>query len=122
MKVYYLQDPITKEIRYVGVTTQTLNNRLSGHIYDAKNKKGRHVLHWIASILEQGLKPEIHLIEECDDSIWQDREMYWIKEYKDRGYNLTNIDKGGNGVVTKEKRELSSIERSAKALKKPNLS
>lgn len=53
-------------------------------------------------------------IDTCSEDQWEDREKYWIKYYKDLGYNLMNIDKGGRGVVTKEKRSSSSIERSIK--------
>lgn len=42
MKVYVLKEPNTNEIRYVGVTTQELNQRLSQHINAAKNhEKGK---------------------------------------------------------------------------------
>jgi hypothetical protein len=34
-------------------------------------------------------------IEEVDDSIWEERECYWIDYYKNHGYNLTNITRGG---------------------------
>jgi hypothetical protein len=42
------------------------------------------------------LKPEIEVIEECDDN-WQEREMYWISYYKNI-YKLTNLTEGGDGV------------------------
>jgi hypothetical protein len=35
-KVYALVDPITLKIRYIGITKQSLKDRLYGHIYEAK--------------------------------------------------------------------------------------
>jgi len=36
-KLYVLKDPETLEIRYVGITIRTLQQRLSGHISIVKN-------------------------------------------------------------------------------------
>lgn len=50
-------------------------------------------------------------IDECIEEEWEDRETSLINEYKEK-YNLLNIDKGGKGVVTSEKRSKSSMQRS----------
>lgn len=113
MRIYVLKHPATNEIRYVGVTTRTIKERLYGHLYDARKGKQRHVCKWIKSLLDNGLFP---LIEQIDDvsTDWEYWEQYYIKFYNETGGNrLTNIDKGGNGVVTKEKRDKSSLERCA---------
>lgn len=106
-KIYCLKDPNTLEIRYIGVTINKLNKRLSQHWYCANSRNLQtYVYKWIRSI---GEKPIIELIEECNESNWENREIYWISHYD----NLTNHQKGGSGIVIN--RDKTSIERSAEA-------
>ena len=94
VKIYVLKHPDTNEIRYVGKTTRMLCQRLGNHIYNAKKTKhNRHLSNWILSILKEGKRPIIELIEECDHSVWQEREKYWISYYP----NLINATEGGDG-------------------------
>lgn len=94
VKIYVLKHPDTKEVRYVGKTVRKLNRRLGNHIVNAKgNKHNKHLSNWILSILKEGKKPIIELIEECHYSIWQEREMFWISQFN----NLINLTKGGDG-------------------------
>jgi hypothetical protein len=37
-KLYVLKDPTTEEIRYVGITIRSLQERLSGHMSDIKSR------------------------------------------------------------------------------------
>lgn len=91
-KIYRLKDPITLEVRYVGKTVSSLEKRLGEHI--SYSKKGKtHRDNWIKSLPD---RPIIELIEECDDSIWEERERYWITYYKAR---LTNHTDGGEGML-----------------------
>ena len=57
-------------------------------------------------------------IYECTEDVWEETEVSLIQKYKDLGYDLMNLDEGGKGVITAEKREKSSIERSAEAHRK----
>jgi len=41
------------------------------------------------------------ILEECDN--WKEAECRWITEYKSRGYNLQNKNKGGGGPETYQK-------------------
>lgn len=50
-------------------------------------------------------------IDECNEENWEEKEIYYIQKYKNEGFKLLNIDKGGNGVVTAEKRSKSSLAR-----------
>ena len=110
--IYTLKDPVTLEIRYVGVTSTTLSARLSQHIYDSK-KLGTHKRYWIKSLVERNLKPIIETIESCTYKTWEDREKYWISYYE----NLTNTLSGGRGVVLHRTKE--SIQKSTEAKYKP---
>jgi len=47
--------------------------------------------------------------------LWEETEINLIKEYKNLGYDLLNVDSGGRGSITIEKRNKSGIQRSIKA-------
>lgn len=51
-------------------------------------------------------------IDECNESEWENKEIYLINTYKQK-FNLLNLDNGGKGVITEEKRSKSSIQRSS---------
>jgi len=98
VKIYSLKHPITKEIRYIGKTSQSLKTRLYQHIYEA-TKKGfkTHKISWIKSLKNKGLIPVIDIIEEVPESEVNDVEKYWIQQLKLCGYKLTNLTDGGDG-------------------------
>lgn len=109
-----------EKIRYVGTTTKKIEERFSQHKYCAihPEKRGLPVHKWMYSIYKNGGKIGIKKIDECNEDLWEDREKYWINYYKTIGFNLMNLDSGGKGVITKEKRSLNSIERSIKGHEK----
>lgn len=111
-QIYTLKDPLTLEIRYVGVTQRKLSQRLYHHIWESKTQTGTHKRHWIKSLIDMGLRPIIELVEICDADNWIEKEKYWINYYQ----NLTNTKEGGTGVIVG--RDSTSIERSAAAHKK----
>lgn len=92
-KIYALFDPRTDEVRYVGQTTAArLQTRLSLHVHRAKQGARRHVCTWIRSLLRDGVRPVIVLLEETADI---NRERVWIFLHKLCGCNLTNASTGG---------------------------
>ena len=96
--IYTLKHPDTLEVRYVGKTVRSLSRRLGNHIANAKgNKHNRHLSNWILNILKENKKPIIELLETCQSDIWQEREQYWIKYYKELGFDLKNMTNGGDG-------------------------
>lgn len=108
------------DYRYIGVTSNSIASRFSQHKYCAMHseKCGLPVHKWMSSIYKTGGNVIYTKIDECEEKEWEAREIYLIQKYKDLGYKLMNLDKGGKGVITAEKREKSSIERSAKAHEK----
>lgn len=108
-------------IRYVGTTCKTIEQRFRGHKYCAihKERRGLPVHKWMFSKYEKGLTIVHSQIDSCSESEWENRERYWIKYYKDQGYDLLNLDIGGKGIITAEKRSKSSIERSIEGKRKP---
>ncbi len=95
--IYKLIDPRDNQIRYIGKTNQSsINRRLTGHIRSSIIRNRTKKEKWINSLIKMELKPIIQVIEECDHSIWEQREIYWIDFYKNE--NLTNLTEGGEGV------------------------
>ena len=108
-KIYILKHPDTKEIRYVGKTVQQLKYRLATHISRSKKYRYAYVNCWIYSLLQQGKKPIIELIEEVEDSLWEEREIYWIQYYSSIT-RLTNFQLGGgHSNVGKELKRKSPL-------------
>jgi hypothetical protein len=93
--IYALCDPDTLEVRYIG-KTDNVYNRFYQHLAD---KKHTHKTCWIQAVLKKGKIPIYQIVEECDESIWQQREIDWINFYRNIGYDLVNLTAGGEGVV-----------------------
>ena len=107
--IYSLKNPITNEIRYIG-KTGNLHRRLQNHISHSKTLNSR-IGNWIKSLIKENLLPIIDIIEICDDSNWEKREIYWIQYYKDLGFNLVNFRKGGNEppVIKKQYQKFTKV-------------
>lgn len=94
IKIYVLKEPDTLIIRYVGMTSKTLKQRLRKHLDNALyTKHNPHLCNWILKYYKKGQLPIIEIIEKCDKKIWQEREKYWINYYN----NLLNSTEGGEG-------------------------
>lgn len=93
--IYTLSHPLTNEVRYVGKTTSP-KRRYSEHIY--KLNKTDHKTNWIKSLLKEGLKPVMNIIEVCEDN-FSEREKFWITQFP----NLTNLTDGGESFTMSEK-------------------
>lgn len=109
--IYALIDP-DNNVRYIGKTKVSLQKRLSQHITDSKSimngSKRRNInkrYSWIISLLKDNKKPNIILLEECNENNWIEREVYYISKYK----NLTNMTKGGDGGSTNKGRKFGPI-------------
>lgn len=98
IKVYSLEDPTNSIPRYIGITKNSLEIRLGGHIKSSK-KKITHKDCWVASLNEKGLKPIIKLIDEVDYSEWKFWEKHYISLYKSWGFDLINHTIGGEGAL-----------------------
>lgn len=94
VKIYTLSDPIKRDVRYVGKTIESLNDRLKRHLRDHyKTRKSM----WIRSLRNKGLTPVIELIEEVEDCDWENEEKFYISYFRFLGFNLTNHSEGGRG-------------------------
>ena len=95
--IYELIHPISKEVRYIGQTSNP-RIRLNSHCRGNKSRK-THTTNWIQSLLDVGLKPEMVIFDICDKSNSDIVEQKHIREYKEKGYNLTNHSIGGHSSL-----------------------
>ena len=94
MFIYGLYSSDDEVIRYIGKTKYMLSKRLREHINGALLRNcGTYKDNWIREVYRNGNEVKIKLIEKCDDSIWEEREKYWIKNIP----SLTNLTEGGEG-------------------------
>ena len=90
--IYTLEDPRTKEIRYIG-KSDNIEKRIKSHITRSKKKK-TYLDCWIYSLLENGYKPKIEILDEVNYDEWEYWEIYWIAQFKQWGFKLVNLTKG----------------------------
>lgn len=97
MKKYYiytLSHPLTNEVKYIGKTIN-IAKRYSGHIND---KSKSYKSSWIKKLISQGLLPIIEELESFEtEKECYEAEEYWIEQFKNWGFKLTNIQSGGIG-------------------------
>jgi len=91
--VYKLINPNNNVVYYVGYTTQTLEQRLIGHLVHQNQKTTK-------DLVSNGLKPKIECIEE-GETVTKETEMYWIQRFKNEGIYLENRD----GVINYQNRD-----------------
>ena len=116
--IYTLSDPDTKEIRYVGKTVKSLEERLNNHVQETRmNGYGKRTYknNWIKGLLLIGKLPVVEALDIVDDTQGSDVEIYWIAQVKAWGFRLTNMTAGGDGnnnqVFTEESRRKRSLMR-----------
>lgn len=72
---------------YVG-KTWNFNKRLIAHKHSVKKNNTKHII-LINSFKKYGFDEHVfEILEECDDAVMDEREMYWIKELNT--YNMDN--------------------------------
>lgn len=84
---------------YIGATGSSngFSNRFAYHRYKLRNNKSSNP-HLQESYNKNGLyNLEFSILEECNDSVLDEREQYWMEKYKnDYGENcLVNMQSGG---------------------------
>ncbi len=96
--IYTLSDPRDiNNIRYIGITKNTLERRLIQHISDAKCRINcnRHLFNFIRNILKNELIPHIEFLEEVSESDCENFEIYYIYQFRAWGFDLVNTSEGG---------------------------
>lgn len=124
-KIYGMYDQ-DDSIRYVGKTICTLEKRRGEHIGEATRGRHRnHRINWLRLCISQNYIPVIRLIEEVNGN-GSFEERYWIKYYRDAGFDLVNETDGGDGQVgyrhTDEAKQKISEARKGKHLSPEHIS
>lgn len=100
--IYALQDPETKQIRYIGKSTKGLK-RPHEHKRAYSLKAHTHKNNWIKSLFAKNLMYEIVVLEEnIEDNQLDTKEIYWIAYHKSINSPLTNGTDGGEGSLGRE--------------------
>ena len=85
--VYALADPLTGEIRYIGVTKTTPSRRLNRHLAIAKNGRAQSMpaklREWIIGLKSSGYTPVVVLLQQVPHAEAQQTETAWIRFYQD---------------------------------------
>lgn len=96
-KVYILRLIDDETPRYVGITSGKLNRRLICHFHDIKRDKCKnlHKKNWLSKYKDSVV------IEQIDEaktiSEMKNKEIFYIKKFKECGFNLLNATDGGDG-------------------------
>lgn len=92
--IYKVTNKINNKI-YIGQTIQPLKNRIRGHISEAFNTKNIKNSPFHMALVKYGIDNfNIEEIERVDNSLLNEREIYWINYY-DSYYNGYNATLGG---------------------------
>ena len=110
--IYALVDPRYEKVRYVGKTIN-LQNRYEQHLYWFDNSNPRKD-RWIKGLAKHGLKPELAILEQCNQSNWEEREKYWIAYYRGVHSDLINITDGGDSAWDSLKARNARVKKFAK--------
>jgi group I intron endonuclease len=92
--IYGLMDPITNQVRYIGKSVNP-KQRLRRHIANI-NLYDSHKDRWLRKLNENGVRPEIIIIDEVSEDDWQFWETHYIAYFKFLGCSLTNGTDGGD--------------------------
>lgn len=96
--------------RYIGKTTSSIQDRWKQHCRD-KNKRKCEKRPLYSAMDKYGI--ENFIVEELeyveDDSLLQDKEIYWIKELNTYGSNGYNASKGGDGKLLYDHNEIIEL-------------
>jgi hypothetical protein len=95
--IYALLDPRTNQVRYIGKANNP-KDRYSNH-YNSARDKNSHKRNWINNIRNDGLKPELAIIDEVPKTNWQYWEKFYIYLFKSWGFDLLNYTGGGDGAT-----------------------
>ena len=101
--VYYLQNPTTGEIFYVGATETSLKNRLRGHYQHlSESLRGKRKMNRRMEYLNnlKPVKATIHLLEVVTEGNLEEREIFYVRKFREINPKLTNMTDGGPGKCT----------------------
>lgn len=114
--IYSINCPYTGQVRYIG-KSKDFKQRVRKHL---SSKLKTRTSKWIHSLHQ---KPIFEIIDEVNESNWQEAEKAYIRLFKSIGCQLYNHTIGGEGGNTMGGRKLTLEQRqkiSASKIGKPN--
>ena len=84
--IYALRDPNTDEYRYIGKSNNGIS-RAKSHLTYSHNFS---VNYWVNELRNDGMCPEIDVLEECEEDELLVKEKFWIRYYESVGCRLFN--------------------------------
>lgn len=101
--IYGLFDPRNGELRYIGKSVSGIHRAMGHALPCLLNRDGNtYKANWINQLKRYGLNYNIGIIQEFKNKEYlADAEIFWIKEFRGRGFNLTNMTDGGEGCLGK---------------------
>ena len=113
--IYALKCPITKRVRYVGQTRQSLESRLQNHIATRASGSGWRRQAWLDELEIAGLRPIIEPLELVvgDARAIAECEAKWILHFRSEGWGLLN------GNIPTMKHSNHGVKSGVKVHKKP---
>jgi len=95
--IYFLKDPSSNEIRYVGLS-YNVERRFKEHL---KDKNDSYKKRWINNLLINHTEPSVEIIKSgLSLSEAFELEKYYIKYLKENGVRLTNETSGGEAPMS----------------------
>jgi hypothetical protein len=98
--IYALLDPDTKEVRYVGYTRRSIEDRIKYHDWDSRRPgphgKTRKAV-WMRSLKRRKRAPGVAILQ-AGTGNWEAAEKFWIAAFGNAGMRLLNMTVGGKGV------------------------
>ncbi len=95
--VYALCTPTDGAIRYVGCTRESVIRRLRRHVSRARHDGMTPKDHWVRTLLDQGLRPTIRVLEVVPAEEMFTAERHWVGRLSRHG--LLNATRGGRGMA-----------------------
>ena len=100
MILYGLHDGNPDDVRYVGVTTRALEERLKGHLKESQRDANTYKRRWIQKAMAEGHKIGIVALDHAESKADLMRlEQFWIMVLGALGARLTNATAGGDGLL-----------------------
>ena len=98
--VYALSDPLTEEVRYIGIY-RSVRSRFRKHLRMQGNNKEKK--EWIDGLFKAGKAPRLEILKVVKtlEEAYEE-EIKLIKEHREKGSPLTNIADGGGGRSREE--------------------
>jgi hypothetical protein len=89
-KIYTLTNPVGNILFYVGSTNVSLGDRLSVHVWNARNRPMGGVGRYISKLTLKPFIEELESFESISDTDLRSAELFWIRQLKYWGFNVLN--------------------------------